>query len=165
MWGPNVAEGVTVKGMAQRDLATIPSMIFGLPMPHAIHGKVPLDAFDLTDEEYQAYEQWNWDAAVERNDWLEENGHSYVDGLSKDKIEWEKIRGDEIGMRNIDLIISGLAILVFSGFLYRFFKSDESTAEYANEAAIGFFVLFSISAFVSYSRGWLTWLLMRGQQN
>ena len=32
--------------------------------------KVPLDAFDLTDEEYQEYEQWNWDAAVERNDWL-----------------------------------------------------------------------------------------------
>ena len=158
MWGPNVAEGVTVKGMAQRDLATIPSMIFGLPMPHAIHGKVPLDAFDLTNEEYQAYEQWNWDAAVERNDWLEENGHSYVDGLSKDKIEWDKIRGDEIGMRSIDLIISGLAVLLFSGFLYRFFKSNESTAEYANEAAIGFLVLFSISAFVSYSRGWLTWL-------
>ena len=120
--------------------------------------KIPLDAFDLTDEEYQAYEQWNWDAAVERNNWLEENGHSYVDGLSKDKIEWEKIRGDEIGMRNIDLIISALAILVFSGFLYRFSNPMIVQQNMLMKLAIGFLVLFSISAFISYSRGWLTWL-------
>ena len=110
MWGPNVASGVTVEDMTQRDLATIPSMIFGLPLPHAIHGKVPLDAFVLTDEEYQEYEQWNWDAAVERNDWLEENGHSYVKDMSKDKIEWDLVRGDEIGMRNIDLWVSAIVL-------------------------------------------------------
>ena len=49
--------------------------------------------------------------------WLEENGHSNVNGLSKDKIEWDKIRGDEIGLRSIDLIISAIAILAFSAFL------------------------------------------------
>ena len=44
-----------MKDVVQRDLATIPSMLFGLPLPHAIHGRIPLDAFVLSDEEYSEY--------------------------------------------------------------------------------------------------------------
>ena len=152
MWGPNIASGVTVEDMTQRDLATMPSMIFGLPLPHAIHGKVPLDAFVLTDEEYQAYEQWNWDAAVERNDWLEENGHSYVKDMSKDKIEWDLVRGDEIGMRNIDLWVSAIAVLAFAGYLFWFLNSRENSKKYAVLASTGFIAIFTFSALQSYNR-------------
>ena len=152
MWGPNIAGGVTVEDMTQRDLATLPSMIFGLPLPHAIHGKVPLDAFVLTDQEYQAYEQWNWDAAVERNDWLEENGHSYIKDMSKDKIEWDLVRGDEIGMRNIDLWVSAIAVIAFTSFLYWFLKSREDTERYAIVASLGFLAIISFSALQSYNR-------------
>jgi len=158
MWGPNIAKGVTVEDVTQRDLATLPSIIFGLPLPHAIHGKIPLDIFDLTEEEYQTYDQWNWDATVERNNWMEENGHSYVEGLDKDDIEWDKIKSDEIGMRNIDLWISAIAVIAFSAFLYRKFKSDENTKKYAILAPGLFFVLFSASTFLSYSRDWMAWL-------
>ena len=152
MWGPNIASGVTVEDMTQRDLATIPSMIFGLPLPHAIHGKVPLDAFVLTDEEYQEYEQWNWDAAVERNDWLEENGHSYVKDMSKDKIEWDLVRGDEIGMRNIDLWVSAIAVLAFAGYLLWFLNSRENSKKYAVLASTGFIAILTFSALQSYNR-------------
>ena len=152
MWGPNIASGVTVEDMTQRDLATMPSMIFGLPLPHAIHGKVPLDAFVLTDEEYQAYEQWNWDAAVERNDWLEENGHSYVKDMSKDKIEWDLVRGDEIGMRNIDLWVSAIAVLAFAGYLFWFLNSRENSKKYAVLASTGFIAILTFSALQSYNR-------------
>ena len=152
MWGPNIASGVTVEDMTQRDLATMPSMIFGLPLPHAIHGKVPLDAFVLTDEEYQEYEQWNWDAAVERNDWLEENGHSYVKDMSKDKIEWDLVRGDEIGMRNIDLWVSAIAVLAFAGFLFWFLNSRENSKKYAVLASTGFIAILTFSALQSYNR-------------
>ena len=152
MWGPNIASGVTVEDMTQRDLATFPSMLFGLPFPHAVHGKIPLDAFVLTEEEYEAYEQWNWDAVVERNDWLEENGHSYVKDMDKDEIEWDKVRGDEIGMRSIDLWISAIAILLFTGFLFWFLKSSEDTEKYALVASIGFIAIFSFSTLQSYNR-------------
>ena len=152
MWGPNIASGVTVEDMTQRDLATIPSMIFGLPLPHAIHGKVPLDAFVLTDEEYQAYEQWNWDAAVERNDWLEENGHSYIKGMSKSDIEWDLVRGDQIGMRNIDVWVSAIAVLAFAGYLFWFLNSREYSEKYATLAATGFVAIFAFSALQSYNR-------------
>ena len=152
IWGPNIANGVVIEDVAQRDLATLPSMIFGLPLPHAISGKIPLEAFNLTEEEYQQYEQWNWNAAIERNDWMEENGHPYIEGLSKDDIEWDKLRGDDIGMRDSDLIISAAAIILFSVFIYRNFRNDEKYKEYANIAAGSALLLFSISAYISFNR-------------
>ena len=158
MWGPNIAKGVTIEDVSQRDLATLPSMVFGLPLPHAIHGKIPLDAFQLTEEEYQDYEQWNWDAAIERNEWMEENGHSFISDIDKDNIEWDKLRDDEIGMRNVDLWISLATVIVFSTFLYRFLKSDEDTVEYAEKATGIFVALFAISSVLSYNRDWLTFL-------
>ncbi|MDB2542202.1 alkaline phosphatase family protein, partial [Candidatus Poseidoniales archaeon] len=59
MWGPNVKQGVVVEGVNQRDLATFPSMLLSLPLPHAVHGRIPLDAFDLTPEKREAIDQWN----------------------------------------------------------------------------------------------------------
>ncbi len=155
MWGPNIAHGVTVEGVAQRDLATLPSILFSLPFPHAIHGRIPLEAFSLSEEQHTTYEQWNWDAAIERNNWMEEEGHSHIDGLSKDKIEWDELQGDEIGMRNLDLIITVLAVLVFSVLLYRIINPTVIQSKTAYKAIGLFTALFALSAFISYSRDWL----------
>ena len=76
MWGPNIASGVTVEDMTQRfrfsyatfdDLWTSTSACNSRQSSTGCICNTEL----LTDEEYQAYEQWNWDAAVERNDWLD----------------------------------------------------------------------------------------------
>ena len=68
MWGPNIKQGVVVENVQQRDLATLPSVLFSLPMPHAVHGRIPLDAFfDISEEKRMQLDQWNWDAAVARN--------------------------------------------------------------------------------------------------
>ena len=152
MWGPNIAHGVEIKDVKQRDLATLPSMIFGLPMPHAISGKIPLEAFNLTEEEYQSYNQWNWDAAVERNEWMKDNGHPYISDLSKNDIDWDKLRGDDIGMRNTDLLISFAAITVFGIFVYWIGKRENLTQKHAIFAAGSVLVLFSVSAYISYNR-------------
>ena len=117
MWGPNIKEGVVVKGVQQRDLATLPSVLFSLPLPHAIHGRIPLDAFEISDAKRQQLNQWNWDAAVARNDWLIEEGHPHIEGLSSSKIEWERLNVDEIGMRLSDFILSGFALIGISGVL------------------------------------------------
>ena len=152
IWGPNIAKGAIVKDVAQRDLATLPSMILGLPLPHAISGKIPLEAFDLTEQEYQIYEQWNWDAAVERNEWMKDNDHPYIEGLSKDEIEWDKLRGDDIGMRDIDLILSAAAVILFSAFVYRNFRKDEQYKSYAILGASSVAIVVAISAYISFNR-------------
>ena len=104
MWGPNVKENYYYpEQIDQRDLATLPSLLFSLPLPHAVHGKFPLDAFTLTDEKHQELEQWNWNSTVSRNEWMQENDHPYFEGLTRENIEWEKISYDEIGLRSFDL--------------------------------------------------------------
>ena len=118
MWGPNIKQGVVVEGVQQRDLATLPSVLFSLPMPHAVHGRIPLDAFDISDEKRQVLDQWNWDAAVARNDWLIEEGHPHIEGLSSTEIEWERLNVDQIGLRQSDLILSGIAFLAITFILF-----------------------------------------------
>lgn len=152
MWGPNVAKGVVVDGMDQRDLATLPSMILGLPFPHAVVGKIPLDAFELTDQQYRTYEQWNWNAAVERNDWMEDNGHTYVEGLTKENIEWDKLRGDDIGTRDIDVAISIIAVSIFCIIFYRILSKHEVYKKYAIFGAGSVAISYAISALISFNR-------------
>ena len=152
IWGPSIAQGVKIDDVAQRDWATLPSIIFGLPLPHAISGQIPLDAFDLTEEQRQEYEQWNWDAAVERNEWMEENGHPYIEGLSKENIEWDNLRGDDIGMRDIDVIISCIAIVIFAAYLFKTFSSVKELKKYSIIAAGSAITLFTFSALISYNR-------------
>ena len=118
MWGPNIKQGVVVEGVQQRDLATLPSVLFSLPMPHAVHGRIPLDAFDISDEKRQVLDQWNWDAAVARNDWLIEEGHPHIEGLSSSEIEWERLNVDQIGLRQLDLVLSGIAFLAITCILF-----------------------------------------------
>ena len=118
MWGPNIKQGVVVNGVQQRDLATLPSVLFSLPMPHAVHGRIPLDAFDISDEKRQVLDQWNWDAAVARNDWLIEEGHPHIEDLSSSEIEWERLNVDQIGLRQLDLVLSGIAFLAITCILF-----------------------------------------------
>ena len=119
IWGPNVKENYYYpEQIDQRDLATLPSLLFSLPLPHAVHGKFPLDAFELTDEEEKLLDQWNWNATVSRNEWMEDNGHPFFDDLSRDNIEWEKITYDEIGLRGLDLVITAIAFAIITGGIF-----------------------------------------------
>ena len=176
MWGPNIAEGVHIEGVAQRDIATLPSALFSLPLPHAIHGRIPVDAFAVSDERKQVMEQWNWDAAVARNEWLKEEGYPYVEGLSSTKIEWERLPVEGIGARDLDLwmagaasitILVGVAVLaarsgvgsrtiaisslgvVAIGFISSFMASnrDEYASEYYDLGAL-FSLLFFIPVYI-----------------
>jgi len=111
MWGPNIAQGVTIEDVKQRDLATLPSTLLSLPMPHAVDGRIPLGAFDVSPSKRDALEQWNWDAAVARNDWLAEEGWPHVEDLSVEQIEWDRLPEDELGVRDSDLLLAAVASL------------------------------------------------------
>ncbi len=152
MWGPNVKRSHSVEQIDQRDLATLPSLLLSLPLPHAIHGKFPLDALSISDEKKQVLEQWNWNATVERNKWMEENGHTYVEGLTNDVIEWEKISSDEIGLRSTDLILSGLFFsLICLGIMYFIRKHGFSLGQTISSGVI-FTGIYSLSSYISFNR-------------
>ena len=152
MWGPNIKEGAVIENLIQRDLATLPSILFSLPFPHAVHAQIPLEAFDLSPEKIDAYEQWNWDAALARNSWMEENGHNYVEGLSSDVIEWDELPGDEIGIRSIDIWISAVSIVVLSIVLYRILRKDEDNTKRVIVNLINLQLLFTYSIVLAYKR-------------
>ena len=153
MWGPNVKENYYYDSQIdQRDLATLPSLLFSLPLPHAIHGKFPLDAFELSDERYNELNQWNWNATVARNEWMAENDHPYFENLDRNTIEWEKITYDEIGLRSLDLVITTVMFLLISGGIFTLAKRHQVSHSGAVSITAMFSGAFLLSAIVSYNR-------------
>ncbi len=158
MWGPNVKQGVVVEGVNQRDLATFPSMLLSLPLPHAVHGRIPLDAFNLTPEKREAIDQWNWNATVARNDWLKEEGHTYVEGLERSTIEWERLNVDEIGIRTTDIVLSLITIIALTAVLFNILNKRGFSTAFRASTCIGFFSVFVGSLVLSYNRDVAAWL-------
>ena len=152
MWGPNIKQGVVVENVQQRDLATLPSVLFSLPMPHAVHGRIPLDAFDISEEKRMQLDQWNWDAAVARNNWLIEEGHPHIEGLSSDEIEWERLNADQIGMRQSDLILSGVAFLGIACILIYALNQINCSRKHMVWASLSFLGISALSMSLSYNR-------------
>ncbi len=152
MWGPNIKQGVVVKGVQQRDIATLPSVLFSLPMPHAVHGRIPLDAFDISDEKRQALDQWNWDAAVARNDWLIEEGHPHIEDLSSSEIEWERLNVDQIGLRQLDLVLSGIAFLAITCILFYAMNQLNCSRKQMFWTSLSFLGISALSMSLSFNR-------------
>ncbi|MGB0476497.1 MAG: alkaline phosphatase family protein [Candidatus Poseidoniaceae archaeon] len=152
MWGPNIKQGVVVKGVQQRDIATLPSVLFSLPMPHAVHGRIPLDAFDISDEKRQVLDQWNWDAAVARNDWLIEEGHPHIEDLSSSEIEWERLNDDQIGLRQLDLVLSGIAFLAITCILFYAMNQLNCSRKQMFWTSLSFLGISALSMSLSFNR-------------
>ncbi|MGB2268133.1 MAG: alkaline phosphatase family protein [Candidatus Poseidoniaceae archaeon] len=152
MWGPNIKQGVVVKGVQQRDIATLPSVLFSLPMPHAVHGRIPLDAFDISDEKRQVLDQWNWDAAVARNDWLIEEGHPHIEDLSSSEIEWERLNVDQIGLRQLDLVLSGIAFLAITCILFYAMNQLNCSRKQMFWTSLSFLGISALSMSLSFNR-------------
>jgi len=151
MWGPNISEGVTIPGVKQRDLATLPSALLSLPLPHAVDGRIPLDAFDISQEKKDVIEQWNWNAAIARNEWLKEEGWPYVEGLTEEEIQWDKLPDDELGVRSSDIILAVIAAtLITAIFCWRMVRENVAPANIKKYVA-GFAAVGASSALIEYN--------------
>ena len=152
VWGPHIAKGVTVDEIDQRDLATLPSLLLSLPLPHAIHGEFPLAALDVSEEKKQVFNEWNWNATVERNQWMEDNDYPFVEGLSNEVIEWEKISSEDLGLRNADLILSAsLFSMICIGIMFLLRKHGfDIRVTLGTGAALA--TIFAVSSYISFNR-------------
>ena len=147
MWGQGIEQGVVVERMIkQRDIASLPNTIFALPFPPAMDSRIPLEAFDLSDEDRNSIDAWNWQAMVERQEWLIENGYPGVEGLSAEIIEWEKIPDEDMGIRVIDVILTTVAVVLFTlvVFILALREFNNRKIAYASSGIVLFSYSFSL---------------------
>ena len=90
----------------QRDLSAIIPLILELPFPIQLHGRIPLDIFDYSTEEKQIIEQWNWEAAYQRQVFFDEKKGVDDSEISVQTIDWDLIPKDSEFSRNIDVYVS-----------------------------------------------------------
>ena len=114
MTGAGVERGAT-GDIVQRDMASVPLVLLDLPFPISADSRIPLDVFDLTTSQKNELENWNWEAQVERQKWLEENGQPHAD-VSTDKIEWELLPETTQTPTAMDMIVSFIPLLII-GFV------------------------------------------------
>ena len=90
--------------------------------------------FNLNSEQRNLVEMWNWEAAYERQIFLDEQNGKDSDLVGKDTIEWDKIIVDGSFSRTSDVILSLfiwvmiilLSVLYIGGinFKYKNFTKD-----------------------------------------
>ena len=105
VWGPGIKSGTHASGH-QRDIPALTVAVLDLPFPVQLHGRIPLDILDLSVSEKRELEQWNWEAAYERQIFLQSSGRPATSSISPEIIEWEKIPIDAEFTRLVDLLIS-----------------------------------------------------------
>ena len=159
MWGPNIKQNyISPNQIDQRDLSTLPSLLLSLPLPHAVHGKFPLDALEITEEKAQQLDQWNWNSTVSRNEWMQEKDHPYFEDITRENIEWEKITYDEIAMRISDLILSAIFFCTIIAGIVFVMRKHEFSPNAIKYIAGSLFGIFALSSALSYNRDTLALL-------
>ena len=73
VWGPGIKPGTHASGH-QRDIPALTIAVLDLPFPAQLHGRIPLDILGLSASEKGELEQWNWEAAYERQIFLQSIG-------------------------------------------------------------------------------------------
>ncbi len=105
VWGPQIIPGSQSEGH-QRDIPALSIAVLDLPFPVQLHGQIPLDILNISALERNELEKWNWQAAYERQIFLQSIDRPAARDISPDIIEWEKIPIDAEFTRFIDLLIS-----------------------------------------------------------
>lgn len=112
MSGSGIKNG-TFAEMKQTDIASIPLVLLDLPFPVSADSRIPIDLFELSSQEKVDLERWNWQAQVERQMWLQQNGQPYAD-VSQELIEWEVIPTQTQNPGVLDVISSILPLLIIA---------------------------------------------------
>ena len=113
--GPQIIAKSNSEGH-QRDISAILPLFLELPFPVQLHGRIPLDIFDYSDEDKLLIEQWNWEAAYQRQIFFDEKKGVENSELSMEKIDWDLIPSDGEFSRNIDIYISVVTWMLIAFF-------------------------------------------------
>jgi hypothetical protein len=96
--------------ISQRDISSLFTVLLDLPFPVASNSRIPLAVLNLDDTQKEEIEEWNWNAAVQRQQWLSENGYNSVI-VNENEINWDIIPETESSFRISDIMASAIAII------------------------------------------------------
>ena len=112
--GPDVSLSARID-VHQRDVPALMATILELPFPIQLDGKIPLIIFNLDGEQKAILDQWNWDAAVKRNEFYQDEYGKEFQPLSQDFIDWDSVSSDSTFVRNFD---QNLSLLAWSSMVF-----------------------------------------------
>lgn len=117
--GPNIESGSQSEGH-QRDISALTTFTLDLPFPKQLHGRIPLEILNVNSEQKNLLEMWNWEAAYERQNFLDEQNGKDSNLIGKDTIEWEKITIDGSFSRTSDVTLSLLiwSLIIITSILF-----------------------------------------------
>ena len=107
IFGPDIVPNTRFSGQ-QRDVPALMSTVLGLPFPVQLHGRVPLEIMDVSVANKNTIEKWNWEAAYQRQLFVNEENGIDSNGLLLSEIDWTKISEQETFTRDIDVAISAI---------------------------------------------------------
>ena len=105
IFGPDILPN-TRTSAHQRDIPALMTAVLGLPFPTQLHGRVPLEALDVSMENRNTIERWNWEAAYHRQLFVNEENGIESSNLQLEEIDWGKISEQETFTRDIDVAVS-----------------------------------------------------------
>lgn len=114
--GPDIAQSSTA-AVHQRDLPALMVSALGLPFPVQLHGQIPLEILGMPGSQKIALEQWNWDAAVQRNNFYHDEYGADGERLGQGEIDWDQVPQESTFTRSTDqylAIASWSAIVLLS---------------------------------------------------
>ncbi|MBT61076.1 MAG: hypothetical protein CMA63_05950 [Euryarchaeota archaeon] len=105
VYGPDIVGGSSAS-VIQRDLTALTSAALGLPFPIQLNGRIPVEVFDVPSEQKLRMEQWNWEAAHQRQRFVNELNGQDSSSLSIDTIDWNAISTEGVFVRSSDIGVS-----------------------------------------------------------
>ena len=111
--GPDIAQSSTA-AVHQRDLPALMVSALGLPFPIQLHGQIPFEILGMPGSQKIALEQWNWDAAVQRNNFYHDEYGADGKRLGQGAMDWDQIPQETTFTRSSDQY---LAIAAWSAII------------------------------------------------
>jgi hypothetical protein len=127
--------------ITQRDISSLFTLLLDLPFPVSADARFPLDTLNLSAESKLSLGKWNWEAAVARQQWLQEQGLPHSDDISIEEVEWDKIPQDVQAVGLIEIIA---ALSVPLGIIFSFVSIYGIKKENIRGSAVAMSVIIGI---------------------
>ena len=145
--GKGIAPATSITSpINQRDISMLVSALLKLPLPVPSDARIPLDALDLTIEERDMYEQWNWDNARLHQELKQETNGDGIQNLP-DEPTWSLVDIDQTNFPifAIFVTITGIGLLIF---FFRDHLRFDSVSVYSSRSQLASIGLFFIAFMV-----------------
>ena len=88
--GPDIITSAS-QNIVQRDLAALTTLLTEQPFPLQLHGRIPIDILDYNESDKTLIEEWNWEAATQRQLFFSGDEDIITD---RPEIDWDSIEQD-----------------------------------------------------------------------